>query len=169
MCHNYWSLLILGPVRCKEEKPRQWEARTWQLESGLRLPQLEKAHMWQSRPKTQKNKQIKFLTILKNKIKQGELNNKGEAWLSLGTVHRQTQLIAGPGHGGEYYIRHALRLGSHIWGNENQVEVGRGEGCIYFHRTIMGCQRWHMITKPYFQKLILEVVCSLCYRKSTFC
>ena len=84
--------------------------------------------MWQSRPKTQKNKQIKFLTILKNKIKQGELNNKGEAWLSLGTVHRQTQLIAGPGHGGEYYIRHALRPGSPIWGNENQVEVGRGEG-----------------------------------------
>lgn len=93
----------------------------------------------------------------------------GEAWLSLGTVHRHAQLKAGPGHEGECDIRQVLRLGPHIWGNENQVEVGRGEGCIYFHRTIMGCQRWHMITKQYFQKLILEVVCSLCYRQSTFC
>ena len=58
----------------------------------------------------------------------------GEARLSLGTVHRHAQLKAGPGHEGECDICQVLRLGPHIWGNENQVEVGRGEGCIYFHR-----------------------------------
>lgn len=46
---------------------------------------------------------------------------------------------AGTGHTGDYYICHVLRFGSDIWRIKNQVEVGRGESCIYYHRTIIGC------------------------------
>ena len=57
--HNYWALKLqlLKSERPQQEKPPQWEARAWQLESGPSSQQLEKSpcgHKDSAQPKINK-------------------------------------------------------------------------------------------------------------------
>ena len=83
VCHKYWAcvLQIVEPMcpraHCwaplQQEKPPQWEAWAPQLESSPGLPQTEKAHVQQWRPR-----QLK----VNNYFFKKRLENHNETWLS---------------------------------------------------------------------------------------
>ena len=62
-CHNYWVQVPRARAP-QQEKPPQWEACTWQLESSPHSLQLEKAYAQQRRPGEAENK---LITLKKKK------------------------------------------------------------------------------------------------------
>ena len=58
-CSNYWSPRTLNAHALQQEKPQQWEAHAWQLQSHPHSLQVEKKPTQQTRPSIRKRNKRK--------------------------------------------------------------------------------------------------------------